>query len=373
MQADPTSAPAAARATERMARAAFAVGLATAVLAGCGTTQTAPQPAPTLAAMSAAQAAATGVPVPPREALPFEEGVLSLANATLGWAQLPPPPAPGGRHPLVIDPLIDRATGAETAATRSMVAQIEALVRERYPQFELRPFTTATLDEQPLILLGAITPVAAPGSLTNASGPTETYRIWAVLADLRTGRILSHPTAWVRAATLDPTPTAFFRDSPVWAADESRAAYLRTCAGNPGDPIDPAYLRMLRAQALIADAVRAYEAGRFREALARYDEAAGLPGGGQLRALNGLYLANRALGRQEAAEASFARVVDYGLAQDRLGVKFLFRPGSTAFFWPDPGASSPYRMWLRQIARRSDARAACLQVTGHASPRARRR
>jgi outer membrane protein OmpA-like peptidoglycan-associated protein len=49
-----------------------------------------------------------------------------------------------------------------------------------------------------------------------------------------------------------------------------------------------------------------------------------------------------------------------------LAVKLLFRPGSTAF-WPDPAINRPYPMWLRQIARRSDERAACLLVTGHTS------
>jgi outer membrane protein OmpA-like peptidoglycan-associated protein len=303
---------------------------------------------------------------PSRAALPLEEAVLQLAMATLQVAELPPRPG-GGPHPLVIDPLIDRATGTETAATRSMVRQIEALVRDRLPQYELRPFTLASLDAQPLILLGAITTVAGPGSLANATGPTDTWRIWAVLADLRGGRILSHPTAWVRAESVDATPVRFVRDSPVWVPDEARAAYLRTCAGNPGDPIDPAYLRMLRTQAAVAEATRAYEAGRPRAALALWRIAAEAPGGlEQQRVLNGLYLANAALGRQGEAEAAFARLVEFGLARDRLAVKLLFRPGS-AEFPRDPAISGPYPMWLRQIATRADARAACLKVTGHSS------
>jgi outer membrane protein OmpA-like peptidoglycan-associated protein len=50
-----------------------------------------------------------------------------------------------------------------------------------------------------------------------------------------------------------------------------------------------------------------------------------------------------------------------------LAVKFVFRPGSTAF-WPDRAISGPYPMWLRQIAARTDARDACLEVEGHTSP-----
>ena len=281
-----------------------------------------------------------------------------------------PPAGPSGRYRLVVDPLIDRATGAETVATRAMERRIVSLVRERHPRFELRPFTTASLDEKPLILLGSIAPVAEAGSRANPSGPGRpaAYRIWAVLADLGTGRVVAHEEAWVQTDAVNPTPAAFFRDSPVWTPDGAAAAYLRTCALWPGDAIDPAYLRAVRVQALVSDGIRAYEQRRYREALAFYEQARALaPADQQLRIRNGLYLANQALGRGGDAEAAFGSVVDYGLERGRLAVKFVFRPGSTAF-WPDPVISGPYPMWLRQIAARTEARDACLEVEGHSSP-----
>jgi len=111
----------------------------------------------------------------------------------------------------------------------------------------------------------------------------------------------------------------------------------------------------------------AYEAGRYREALERYAEAQRLPAGDQMRVHNGLYLAAWSLGQRREAEEAFGRVVDFGLRQGRLAVKFLYRPGSTAFI-PDQAVSAPYGMWLRQIAARTDERSACLLLTGHASP-----
>jgi outer membrane protein OmpA-like peptidoglycan-associated protein len=310
--------------------------------------------------------AAEAVAPPPREALPLDEAVVSLAEATLAGARGLPEIAAGGRRGLVIDPLIDRASGAETVATRRMVARIEALVRERHPQLELRPFTLASLEERPLILLGAITPVAAPGVIPATAAPSDTYRIWAVLGDLQTGMVLSHPTAWVRAATADATPTAFHAASPAWTEEEMVAAYLRTCAADPGMPMDAAYLRGLRAQAAVAEAVAAHERGEPERALALYRQVADAPGGQQARALNGIYLAQAALGRQAAAEEAFGRLVEYGLARERLAVRLLFRPGSTEFVG-DPAVSGPYPMWLRQIARRLAAREDCVVVGGHAS------
>jgi outer membrane protein OmpA-like peptidoglycan-associated protein len=171
----------------------------------------------------------------------------------------------------------------------------------------------------------------------------------------------------VRPETVDPTPTAFHRDSPGWLPDPAAAAYLRVCAGNPGDPIDPIWLQALRAEVLLADATAAYEAGRFDLARNLYAAAGAEPAGGQLRTYNGLYLSNAALGRRGEAERAFAELVDYGLTRKQLAVKFLFRPGSTDF-WPDPAISGAYPMWLRQIARRTAADQACLDISGHASP-----
>ena len=341
--------------------AALVLTLCTALLAGCAGMQ----------GREAAQqpAAAAAAPIPPKEALPLDQATVALADATLLRAQLPPP-GPSGRYSVVIDPLIDRATGAETEATRTMERRIVSLVRERHPRFEVRPFTTTSLDEKPLILLGSISTVAEAGSRASPSGPGRppAYRIWAVLADLGTGRVVAHEEAWVQPDEVNATPAAFFRDSPSWTTDGAAAAYLRTCALNPGDVVDPAYLQAVRVQALVSDGIRAYEAGRYREALAFYEEARSLaPADQQLRIRNGLYLANQALGRGREAEEAFGSAVDYGLERGRLAVKFVFRPGSTAF-WPDPAISGPYPMWLRQIAARTDARAACLEVEGHTSP-----
>ena len=146
-----------------------------------------------------------------------------------------------------------------------------------------------------------------------------------------------------------------------------------TCSSTRGTAVDPVYLQALFAQALAAEAIAAQEAGRYQDALDRYTDALRLPGGDQLRVLNGVYLANWALGRREEAEAAFARAVDHGLAQDRLAVKLLFRPGSTAF-WPDPAVSGPYPMWLRQIASSAfEAPAMPVSSTASASPRIHRR
>src|ERR687894_346412 len=98
-------------------------------------------------------------------------------------------------------------------------------LRARHPEVELRPFNTASLADRPLILLGAITGVAEAGSIPGVVGrPPGAYRIWAVLADLQSGLVISHPVAWVRKEDVNPAPVGASRDAPVWLPDEVNVA-----------------------------------------------------------------------------------------------------------------------------------------------------
>jgi outer membrane protein OmpA-like peptidoglycan-associated protein len=72
------------------------------------------------------------------------------------------------------------------------------------------------------------------------------------------------------------------------------------------------------------------------------------------------------LGRREAASRAFEEIVDYGLRTGQFSMKFLFKPGSTAF-WPDPEVSRSYAGWLKAIAGRISDSDKCLIVRGHAS------
>jgi len=133
-----------------------------------------------------------------------------------------------------------------------------------------------------------------------------------------------------------------------------------------GRKADPDYLRAVATAALISEATSAYNSARYDEALKLYASAAESLEGEQLRVLNGLYLTNWKLGRASEAERAFRRILSYGLSNNALAVKVLFRPGSTDF-WPDPNVSGPYAIWMRQIAREASASRVCLNLVGHTS------
>ena len=96
------------------------------------------------------------------------------------------------------------------------------------------------------------------------------------------------------------------------------------------------------------------------------ENAVARPDGKHLRVYNGLYLSNMQLGRVDAAEQVFSRLVSLGLATNSLSVKFLFKPGSTDF-WPDPKINAIYPMWIRVLAREIVAAKTCVTIAGHTS------
>ena len=333
-------------------------------LGACTTTSEAPPPAlpePAVEAVIAAPvpvlapAAASGV------ARPFEEALTHAANTLLSQTGTS---AHSEKQLLVIDPLIDGVSGMQSSATTTMASRIGELVRGHYPQFDLQSFSAANVRRSPKVLLGTFTAVNSEGHTT---GTREAYRICLVLADLTSGTVVAKGTAHSSMLGVDHSPTPYFQDSPAWMKEGPTEGYVNTCqTSKPGEPIQPAYLDSILAGTLISAATAAYDAGRYADALDRFTSALALPTGHQLRVFSGLYLANLKLGRQVAANDAFSRIVDYGLAKNRLAVKFLFKPGTAALV-ADKQASAHYSMWMKAIARRAAQSKSCLEVIGHTS------
>jgi outer membrane protein OmpA-like peptidoglycan-associated protein len=307
---------------------------------------------------SASVQASSPSPAQPVQVLPFDAAVLAAANTVFSSV-----PATTDRKTVLIDPLVDGVTGEQTNATRSIRDRIVALAAEKYPQFTIAPFTPEAVNAAPLVMVGTFTPVNAQGQ---TAGDKEAFRFCLVMADLQSGKAIAKGVTRARMENVDATPIPFFSDSPAWTADPRIKSYINTCqATKVGDPIDPLYLNGILTASIISEAIDAYDAGRYREALDLYASAQQTQAGDQLRVYNGLYLTNWKLGRTEAATDAFGRAVNYGLAANRLGVKILFRPGSTALMSEPSG--SPYDMWLRQIAGQSAQKGSCLEVTGNTS------
>jgi outer membrane protein OmpA-like peptidoglycan-associated protein len=312
-------------------------------------------PAPPIAAVPA--------PAAPPPVLPFDEAVLSAANNLLGKAQVAAAPP---RHVLIIDPLIDGMTGAQSQATRAMGMRIVELIGKSYPQYDVQPFTAGNVARSPLVLVGTFTGV---NKERKTEGQRESFRICLALADLKTGKLVSKGLAFASPDGVDTTPLKYFIDAPAWVEDPATLGYIRTCQGTrAGDPIHPMYIDRILAASMLSEAIEAYDAGRYTDALALYETVLRAPAGNQLRTYTGLYLTNWRLGRRDAATKAFGQIVDQGLDSKRLGVKFLFRPGSTAFSTDSKPGAAPYPIWVSEIAMHAGKRQSCLEIVGHTSP-----
>lgn len=322
----------------------------------------APAQTATSAPPPAAAQPAPAAPAAPPPTLPFDQAVLAAADSLLARA---PAPAAGTRG-LVIDPLIDGVTGAQSVATQAMGARLAQLIKDKHPAFDVQPFRASTVQQGPLLLIGTLTGVNGE---RKTEGLRQAYRVCLALADLKTGKLVAKGLAFATPEGVDPTPLPFFRDNPAWLDDAATTGYVRTCQGTKaGDPINPAYIDRVITAATVAEAIDAYGAGKFADALKLYETAAQSPGGDQLRVHSGLYLTNLKLRRMGPARQAFGEIVDRGLDARLLGLKFLFRPG-TAAMWVDPAAGPlPYPMWLTEIARRASKRSTCLELAGHTSP-----
>jgi len=331
--------------------------------------EAAPAPSPVAATPAAVPAAAPSAPAPtpppaPIPVQPLDDALLDAANKLFSAAatSLGAPPA---QRLLVIDPLVDSVSYTQSVTTQSMEAKLQGLVRSKYPGFAVQPMSRASIGQAPIVLVGTFTAIDLKNQV---GGAREAFRICLALADLKSGLIVAKGVARAQVEGVDLTPRRHLQEAPTWAKDPAVDAYVRTCqTTKPGDRIDPAYLDGILAASLIAEAAALQDQGRLQDAVEVYRSALATPKGDQLRVHNGIYSASWRLGRRADAEKAFGDAVRVGLATNRLGVKFLFRPGSTEFIG-DPRLSAPYPMWLSQIAQQTAAKSACLNIVGHTSP-----
>ncbi len=299
-------------------------------------------------------------PPPSNVEVPFEQAVAQATDAML--AQVLTQPAflsKVAKRSVVLDPMLDATSGQQTAATQLLEQRVIARLAAKADAIEVLPFQSANLARAQWLLTGTLTRALA-------DRPKGSLLVNLALTDLKTGIVVAQAWALTRDDGLNNTPLPYYADSPVLVKDRVIEGYVSTTATGSGKRADAYYLERIAVATVINDATALYNAERYQDALAQYRAAGGATGGDQLRVLNGIYLASVKLGRAADAEQAFGKVVAYGIANNQLGVKFLFNPGSTVF-WSDPKVSGPYAMWLRQIARESTAAKACMSIVGHTS------
>ena len=314
------------------------------------------------AAFGQAPSQPLAAPPPPPVPLPFEQAVDAAASALFEKAAA----AMGGADKIefVIDPLIDGVTGVQSVASRTIERRILDIARTKFTNFEPQPFMNVFLSRTPLVLVGPFTAINNAGQI---SAPRDAYRVCLTFADLRSHAVVAKGVARATLQGVNPTPVGFFNETPVWARDAATDAYIKTCQGTKlQEKIDPAYTNRMLASALIAEGIKAYDAHKYKSSVELYQSALNTDGGDQLRAYNGVYLANLKMHNGPETTEAFGKLIDYSLKTNRLGIRFLFEPGKATFI-RDKQLSAQYPMWIAQLAKRVAATTSCLDIVGHTS------
>ncbi len=292
----------------------------------------------------------------------FDEAVNEATDSLASQTQrLPAFVAQLDKRALVIDPMIDGASGQQTVVTRQLEEKVVARLASKHAALPVLPFKLASLNRSQYVMTGTMTRIQ--DAKLGARAP---FQINLALTELKSGTVVAQASSRARGAGLDTTPTPYYRDSPVLVKDKIVDGYIRTSQTAPGQPAVRDYFDRLATATTINEATQAYNGEKYQEALDLYKTALAAPYGEQLRTLNGIYLASWKLGRLQEAEQAFGKVVALGIASNNLGVKFLFNPGTTDF-WSDTKVSGPYAIWVRQIAKQTAQSKVCMDIVGHTS------
>jgi hypothetical protein len=257
---------------------------------------------------------------------------------------------------VVIDPIRDRASSQQTGVSVRLESDLSPALAA-VKGMTLLPFDSTGASKARYVITGIVA----------ALEEADHYALTVALSDRQSGLVVAQSAARFIEAGLDRKPTRFFVESPVLVQDRSSEGYTKTSETPAGRAADALYISQVETSALLADALAAYNAEKWQQALAGYTAASKRTDGQQLRTFNGLYLTNVRLGNTTGAEQAFGKIVQLGLETNNLAVKLLFRPGSATEFWPGRDYSGVYPIWIRQLARAMQASGHCLNVVGHTS------
>ena len=140
------------------------------------------------------------------------------------------------KRSVVLDPMLDAATGQQTAATTLLETRVSERLTAKSDLFEILPFQSANLSKAQYLLTGTMTRVDGDGTAKKRA-----LQIHLALTDLKTGTVVAQASALARDDGLDHTPLAVLPRQP--GAGEGQGH--RRLRAHLGDAAGPARRRVL--------------------------------------------------------------------------------------------------------------------------------
>lgn len=313
-----------------------------------------------LALIMLGEVACTPKQTVPQQPTPFNQAVQSLAHDL--FVQLKDARGLLEATPSVImlNPFIDGDSGNIVAVSQDIERHIHTEKAKNFSQLTLKNMTRENLLEAYYLMSGVI------NMEPYGNSREKHYHLYASILDIKKGEIVASSNIWVQETDLDFTPSALYKDSPMYLKDQHFESLVKIAKGHSGDKADIKYYGALQTNVILEEARNAYDNYRYNEALSLFKEAANRQDGQVMKAYAGLYNTYYKLGNMQGVEDAFYKMVAIGMLTNNLSTRFLFSVNTTEFI-EDTELRHQYQLWLKKIAEYFQESKQCIEIIGHSS------
>ncbi|MFK5969393.1 MAG: OmpA family protein [Candidatus Marithrix sp.] len=262
---------------------------------------------------------------------------------------------------IILNPFLDIDNGQIIQASLDIEKLMIAEVKANFQKINLVRISPQTLTNAKYVLNGIIAYEA------NKSAEKKYYKISASIIDLTTNSIVTKHTVHIQSSGLNYKPTPSYQDNPMYFKGKTLQNIISSVTSSVGSKVDTDYYNFVEIKALLITAQTAYDNGKYKQAYKLFNNILKKPGGKIIEIYGGLYAVAFKLGNLKEAETNFGKMVDIGMQQGALPVKFLFKTDLTNFL-NIPELKQQYNIWLQQISKylriNSDT---CIHIVGHTS------
>lgn len=285
----------------------------------------------------------------------FDDANLALAHLAksvsqqIGDLKLPSTPVP-------IDEFFNESSAEVATSAKVFQTQLATLLSKEHTKIAFASLSRKNIESAQWIVLASYAPVKEK----IAEQPGSWVRLKVTVADVVSGQQLASSESFLKANQFQSDPTRFFKEAPMYLNDQRHRERIDVINGK-AQPLK----QRLTIQAIFAEAVTAYDDGKFEEAEVSFAEVLKLAPDHR-GALTGRYQILWQQGKKTEAVTAFTHLLSLSADSGDLAIRILFKVNGTDFV--DVGdLAQQYRLWTKSMGQVIAAKSRCLDVVGHAS------
>jgi outer membrane protein OmpA-like peptidoglycan-associated protein len=286
-------------------------------------------------------------PVP----MPFETAVSVMANDLFKQVNASQDAV------FVIDSFTDADTGEVTDTTK----KASEIIKQEKSDFKFTDMTEDNLQKATYVVIGIM-----QSEQYQEGGAAKYPHLMVSIVDKKSKEIIAHSESWISDTRLASESTPLYKDNPIDIKDANTKLKEDVAKNTSNESAQEKYFDSLGTNALLNEARVFYEKSDYKTALHLYEKAAKRDDGKEImETYYGLYKCFIKLDNKAAAEQAIDDLVNLGLKNGRINMRFLFASNKTEFLKTE--VLDEYPIWIRQIAKKMNDSKSCFHVVGHTS------